>query len=85
MDSTFRLRFKVNEDGVYLREFFHEKGISKRTLTATKYGGGNLTVNGIERNVRHLLHSGDEVEIIFPPEEISAGLIAEEGELEYCL
>ena len=81
MDSRFRLRFEVNESGLLLREFLHQKGISKRTLTATKYDGGNLMVNGIERNVRHLLISGDEVEIILPPEETSSGLMVEDGVL----
>ena len=81
-DSRFRLIFPVEENGILLREFLQGKGISKRTLTATKYEGGKLTVNGIERNVRHPLRSGDEVEIIFPPEETSAGLLAEEGQLD---
>lgn len=81
-DKRFRLTFKVKEDGVHLREFLGEKDISKRTLTATKYEGGRLSVNGIERDVRHILSAGDEVEILFPPEELSSGLIAEEGELD---
>ncbi|WP_438316331.1 RluA family pseudouridine synthase [Sporosarcina sp. FA9] len=60
----------------------HLKSISKRTLTATKYDGGKLLVNGIERDVRHPLHPGDEVEIQFPPEKISMGLAVEHGELD---
>ena len=55
MDSRFRLILQVTEDGAFLREFLHDKGISRRTLTATKYEGGTLSVNGVERNVRHLL------------------------------
>lgn len=81
-DSRFRLVFSVMEGGLLLREFLHEKGISKRTLTATKYGGGKLTVNGVERNVRHPLHLGDEVQVVFPPEEMSTGLTVEEGQLD---
>ncbi|WP_188006702.1 Pseudouridine synthase [Sporosarcina sp. ANT_H38] len=81
LDLRFSLVFKVDEGGILLREFLHAKGISKRTLTATKYDGGDIRVNGIERNVRHLLHSGDEVSIIFPPEEPSPGLLPESGHL----
>lgn len=80
-DRRFRLRFSVKEEGLKLREFLAKREISKRTLTATKYGGGKLTVNGIERDVRYVLSTGDEVEIIFPKEELSSGLIAENGKL----
>ncbi|MFC5588645.1 RluA family pseudouridine synthase [Sporosarcina soli] len=80
-DPRFRLTFHVEEDDVLLREFLHAKGISRRTLTATKYEGGHISVNGIERNVRHLLQKGDLVAVHFPPEQPSAGLQPEEGEL----
>ena len=81
-DNRFCLTFRVEEEGVCLREFLGKKEISKRTLTATKYEGGRLAVNGIERDVRHILSAGDEVEILFPPEELSSGLIAEDGDLD---
>ncbi len=81
-DLRFRLVFMVNEDGILLREFLHLKGISKRTLTATKYDGGNILVNGIEQNVRHRLQMGDEVIVIFPPEQPSEGLRPEDGQLD---
>ena len=42
----------------------------------------NYTVNGVERDVRHILQVGDEVEILFPAEEMSEGLIAEDGKLD---
>ncbi|MCZ2258981.1 RluA family pseudouridine synthase [Sporosarcina sp. G11-34] len=80
-DPRFCLQFTVSDSGILLREFLQQKGISKRTLTATKYGGGTLKVNGVEQNVRYTLMQGDEVEIIFPQEEISNGLIAEDGDL----
>ena len=80
-DLRFRLIFSVDQDKISLREFLSEQNISKRTLTATKYEGGKLLVNGIERDVRHFLGRGDEVEILFPLERISAGLIAEDGDL----
>ncbi|WP_318615918.1 RluA family pseudouridine synthase [Sporosarcina sp. YIM B06819] len=81
-DLRFRLVFLVDEEGMLLREFLHSKGISKRTLTATKYEGGMITVNGHEQNVRHRLQVGDKVAIIFPPEQPSEGLQPEEGPLD---
>ena len=81
-DPRFRLEFQVNEGNILLREFLHAKGISKRTLTATKYDGGSILVNGIERNVRHPLQVGDLVAVHFPPEQPSAGLRPENGHLE---
>lgn len=80
-DLRFRLVFSVEEAGMLLREFLHSKGISKRTLTATKYDGGQITVNGLEQNVRHSLQVGDEVVIYFPPEQPSEGLHPEDGPL----
>ncbi|WP_345788890.1 RluA family pseudouridine synthase [Filibacter tadaridae] len=82
-DLRFKLTFVANEEAaeMRLREFLHLKGISKRTLTATKYDGGLLLVNGIERDVRHVLKSGDEVTILFPLEQPSIGLHATEGPL----
>ena len=81
LDRRFRLVFQVDEGDILLREFLHAKGISKRTLTATKYDGGDIRVNGFVRNVRHPLQSGDEVLIIFPSEEPSPGLVPENGDL----
>ena len=66
---------------IQLRDFLGTQEISKRTLTAVKYNGGMLLVNGIERDVRHLLYKEDRVDVYFPPEETSAGLKAEEGDL----
>ena len=50
---------------IQLRDFLSTQEISKRTLTAIKYNGGMLLVNGIERDVRHLLYKEDKVEVIF--------------------
>lgn len=80
-DLRFRLSFPVDRDKITLREFLSEQNISKRTLTATKYEGGKLLVNGTVRDVRHFLQRGDEVEIFFPLEKLSTGLIAEDGDL----
>lgn len=80
--SQFCLQFQMKGNDRLLREFLIDKGISKRTLTAIKYDGGKLTVNGIERTVRHLLTDGDKVTVVFPPEPISEGLVPEAGELD---
>ncbi|MEK4424189.1 RluA family pseudouridine synthase [Solibacillus sp. FSL K6-1523] len=81
MDKRYQLQFTVQEDGQLLRDALAGFGISKRTLTAVKFDGGALYVNGEERNVRHPLNCGDVVTIIFPLEEVSEGLLAEYGEL----
>ncbi|MEG0473487.1 MAG: RluA family pseudouridine synthase [Solibacillus sp.] len=81
MDKRYQLQFTVQEDGQLLRDALAGFGMSKRTLTAVKFDGGALYVNGEERNVRHPLQIGDIVTIIFPLEEVSEGLIAEFGEL----
>lgn len=64
-----------------LREALNGWGISKRTLASVKYGGGTILVNGEEVTVRHVLGIGDAVTVIFPNEELGAGLQAESGPL----
>jgi 23S rRNA pseudouridine1911/1915/1917 synthase len=81
MDKRFRLCFKATEDGELLRDAIRKQGISSKALTAIKYNGGEILVNDVERNVRHLLMCGDEVTIIFPEEEVSTSLVPEKGEL----
>ncbi|MGE7931909.1 RluA family pseudouridine synthase [Viridibacillus arvi] len=80
-DLRYRLTFKVEQDQLF-RDALAMWGISKRALTAIKFQGGQLLVNNIEQNVRHILKKNDLVTIIFPPEEISQGLVPEDGELE---
>lgn len=80
-EKMFTLEFIVKQDQILLREFLHGHGISKRTLTAVKYDGGRLLVNGTERTVRHMLGRGDSVTVQFPLEEPSAGLTPETGNL----
>ncbi len=81
MDTRYTLSFTAQKDGQLLREALSERHISKRALTAIKFEGGLLTVNGVECNVRHPLQMGDCVEVKFPPEEKSEGLVVEYGEL----
>lgn len=81
MDKRFQLQFINEVEQELLRDAIARWGISKRALTAIKFDGGSLLVNGEERNVRHRLTAGDVVTIIFPVEEASEGLIAEQGGL----
>lgn len=81
-DQRFTLQFTALKDGQLLREALGEWRVSKRTLTAIKFEGGLLTVNGVEQNVRHPLQIGDCVEVKFPPEEKSEGLVVEYGPLQ---
>lgn len=68
---------------VLLREYLREvRGISRRLLTAIKYKGGKLLVNGEEVTVRAILKENDTVEIVFPPEERSESLPGENVPLD---
>lgn len=71
--SNFTITFTAHTPQL-LREAIAAYGVSKRALTAIKFTGGKITVNGVEQNVRYPLKVGDEVVITFPPEERSAGL-----------
>lgn len=75
------MQFIAEYDGDLLREAIARQGISKRALTAIKFDGGKIYVNGKEQNVRTLLKKGDEISIVFPPEEVSSSLAIEYDEL----
>ncbi|WP_367183386.1 RluA family pseudouridine synthase [Sporosarcina sp.] len=79
-DRLFRLEFQT-QVGMLLREFLAQNDISKTTLTAIKYGGGQILVNDEVRNVRHVLQPGDRITVQFPPEQMSEGLKPEYGKL----
>lgn len=80
MKKQFELQFTVTSEQL-LREAISAWGISKRALTAIKFEGGDILVNGAPQNVRYLLQEGDEVTIRFPQEQVSEGLVAEDGAL----
>lgn len=82
MDKRFQLQFINENPGQLLREAIATWGISKRALTAIKFDGGALYVNGEEKNVRHPLAVGDAVTILFPLEQVSDGLLPQQGPLE---
>lgn len=80
-DQRFKIIFRASKPQL-LREAIGAYGISKRALTSIKFDGGEITVNGIEQNVRYMLQPHDLVEIKFPLEEVSDGLIVEHGDLD---
>lgn len=80
MDNRYTITFQVTAP-VLLRSALQGYGISKKALTAIKFRGGEITVNGVEQNVRHKLLAGDTVVVKFPREAVSDGLQPEDGEL----
>ncbi|WP_306471874.1 RluA family pseudouridine synthase [Bacillus sp. AFS015802] len=68
-------------EGKLMREFLIDQKLSKRTLTAVKFDGGSITINGNEENVRYPLSEGDVLQVRFPEEKPSETLIAEETPL----
>lgn len=71
MKKLFQIERKVGpeSDGMLLREFLQkEVRLSRRALSAIKYKGGQLLVNGQERTVRCTLRAGETLAIVFPPE-----------------
>ena len=82
MDKRYQLQFSVETEGQLLREAIASWGISKRALTAIKFDGGAILVNGEEKNVRYTLQRGDVVTLVFPVEEVSEGLVAEQKPLK---
>ncbi|MCI0764698.1 RluA family pseudouridine synthase [Bacillus sp. TL12] len=66
------------EKGMLIREFLKTKGISKAALTDIKFQGGAIEVDGKHATVRHVLQIGEELQIFFPLEERSEGMLAED-------
>ncbi|PCK22157.1 RNA pseudouridine synthase [Bacillus pumilus] len=64
----------AKEEGLLLKDYLIDLGISKRMLTAIKFDGGDLLINGEHVTVRYELHKGDRLTILFPEEKVSEGL-----------
>lgn len=79
-NQAFRLFWTAEQQhqGLLLRDFLQQNGISKRALTAIKFEGGRIQVNGEEQTVRRMLHPGDLVEVFYPPEQISSSVMPED-------
>ncbi|EOW9526969.1 RluA family pseudouridine synthase [Bacillus cytotoxicus] len=77
--KRFTLTWDITEteEGALIREFVKTKGISKAALTDIKFHGGAIEVNGEEATVRHILKAGEILQIFFPVEERSEGMVAE--------
>lgn len=65
------------EDGMTLKEYAGELGISKRLLTDIKFSGGDLLINGEHVTVKYVLRDGDLLVVKFPEEQVSETLLAE--------
>ncbi len=65
--KRFTLKWDITEaeEGVLIREFVKTKGISKAALTDIKFHGGAIEVNGEEATVRHILKTGEILQIFF--------------------
>jgi 23S rRNA pseudouridine1911/1915/1917 synthase len=61
-----------------IREFLKEKEVSKTALTDIKFNGGQINVNKIPATVRYKLKEGDFLELVFPPETPSEGILRED-------
>jgi 23S rRNA pseudouridine1911/1915/1917 synthase len=79
MMNRFFLNWKIteNDGGKTIKQYLKEHDVSKASLTDIKFSGGKILVNEQEMNVRYTLNLGDELKLIFPQEEPSAGMIAE--------
>jgi 23S rRNA pseudouridine1911/1915/1917 synthase len=68
--------------GMLLRDFLKEiHGFSRRIIKTVILDGGEIMVNGIPQTVRYHLRVGDILQLTFPPEKISPGMVAEEMDL----
>lgn len=65
------------KERMMLREFLRENRISKQALTDIKFRGGLIKVNDKEETVRYFLNDFDRVTVVFPNEERSKNLLAE--------
>ncbi|MCO7174529.1 RluA family pseudouridine synthase [Sporolactobacillus kofuensis] len=71
------------EQGMLMRDYLKKEiKVSRRALSAIKYKGGKLLVDGQERSVRHVLQEGERLTVIFPQETPSDFLSDEEMDLD---
>lgn len=77
--SQFKLSWVIEDtqSGLLIRDFLREKEISKTALTDIKFNGGCILVNSVEMTVRYELKEGDLLEVYFPSENISEGILEE--------
>ncbi len=78
--NNHKIQWEIDKkcEGMLVREFLlKEKGISKRALIDIKFYGGDILLNGVHVTVREVLKPGDCLEVMFPPEIRSDGIIGE--------
>ncbi len=80
----FQLTWQITEQqaGTVLREFLKAQHISKAALADIKFKGGRIQVNDREETVRYLLRVNDLVNVQFPIEHTSEGLLPEDLPLQ---
>ncbi len=79
MDERFSIMWEITAEqaGALIKDFVKDQGISKTSLTDIKFKGGHILVNNETVNVRYRLNTGDRLTIVFPKEEPSEGIQAE--------
>lgn len=74
---------KEANKGQVLRDYLYEDlRLSTRLIKKVKAYPNGLLINDMKQTVRYILQVGDVVKVTFPPEEISASLIAEKVDLQ---
>lgn len=69
------------DDGIMMKSFLRRKcGLSSRSMTVIRYGGGSITRDDRELYARDILHDGDKIIVRLPREECEITPI--EGDLD---
>lgn len=69
------------DDGIMLKSFLRRKcGLSARSMTVIRYGGGSITCGNRELRARDLLHDGNIIHVRLPREQCD--IVPIEGELD---
>ncbi|WP_230200068.1 RluA family pseudouridine synthase [Bacillus niameyensis] len=78
--GRYELEWRIDQcdAGKEMKLFLREQGVSRKALSAIKFSGGTINVNGKEETVRYILQKSDSVKVIFPSEEINDRLIGED-------
>jgi 23S rRNA pseudouridine1911/1915/1917 synthase len=80
---TIEKTMSAVEQGMIMRDYLKKEiRVSRRALSAIKYKGGKLLVDGQERSVRYVLQEGEVLTIVFPPETPSDFLSDEDMPLD---
>lgn len=73
-----RFEFTASQDGLLLKTLLKQQGISKKLLAKIKFDGGQLLVNGVEKNAIFKLSQNDVVIVDIPSESATATLKQQE-------